>query len=132
MLPDVVGIAIEVAAPFVNVVAGMEDEIELLLRDAAVRGEVTGLIVAAAADAKTDPLGGRARRRRGLGAADLAHLTAAAETVEIFAAGLEAVGVDMDAVPELGPRDRSARSHDGAELPIARDLPGHFDIRRRH
>ncbi len=75
-----------------------------------IGGKVSGLVVAASADAEAKTIDRRAGRRRRLGAADLADLAAAAETIEVFAARREPVGLDMHAVTELRPCDRGARS----------------------
>ena len=61
-----------VGAPFVDVVAGVEDEIELLVRDAPEGGEVAVLVVLAAADREAQAIDRRAGGRRGPRAADLA------------------------------------------------------------
>src|SRR4029450_2241720 len=60
-LADVIANAIAAArlrGPFVDVVAGVKDEIELLFGDAPERREVTLFVVAAAAHGKANPIDG--------------------------------------------------------------------------
>ena len=83
------GVAPAVGAPFVDVVAGVEDEVELLGGDAPVRGEVAGLVVAAAADREAQAIDRGPGRRRGLGAADRADLAAGVEAIEYSRPGCE-------------------------------------------
>jgi hypothetical protein len=59
-----------VAAAFVDVVAGVKHEVEPLLGDPSKCGEVSGLVVIAAADGKPQPIDRGVRRRRGLGSPD--------------------------------------------------------------
>ena len=99
VLADSPLVAAAVGAPFVDVVAGMEDEVEMLLRDPPERGEIAVLVVLAAADGEADPIDRRARRRRGPGAADLAHVVAGMEAVEVVARRLEPGDLDVHAVP---------------------------------
>ena len=58
-----------VGAVLVDVVAGVEDEVESLVGEMAVPGEVAVFVVTAAADAEAELIDGRAFRRRGLRAA---------------------------------------------------------------
>ena len=132
MLPHRGRRAPAVSPPLVDVVPGVEDEIELLFGDPAVRGEVPGLVVAAAADRESQTVDGRSRRGRGLRPADLADLVAGPETVQVVAAGLQACHLDVDAVTELGPGDGRASLRHGPEGPVGGDLPLHFDVGHRH
>ena len=121
-----------VGSPFVDVVAGVEDEVELLLGDPPERGEVAVFVVLAAADGEAQAIDRRAGGGRGPGAAGLAHFIAGAKAVEIVAPRLEPVDLDVDAVPELRPRRGGSLLDNGLEARVARDLPVHVDHRHRH
>lgn len=112
MLAYVVRIAAGVAAALVDVVAGVEDEVERLIGDVAVRGEAAGLVVTAAADAKAQAIDSSAGGRGGLGAARLADFAAATESVPVLARGGEAARLDMDAVSKFRPCDGGAGPDD--------------------
>jgi hypothetical protein len=95
-----------VGAAFVDVVPGVDDEVELLLRDAAVRREVVVLVVAAAAHAKAKPVDGGVGGRRRPRAASPARLVPGAKPIPVLARRLEPRHLHVHAVSELGSRDR--------------------------
>ena len=116
MLAHAAGVAAAVAAALVDVVAGVEDEVELLLGDPAVRGEVAGLVVAAAADARS------AADRRPHPAAGAVFVrpiwlisSPARKRYQYSRPGSSPVDFDVHAVAELGPRDRRALCAIGPE-----------------
>ena len=117
---------------FVNVVTGVEHEIEVLGGEMPIRREVARLVLAAPADREPKPIDRRADCRRGHGTAGLAHLTAGVEPVEVFAAGLESADLGTNTVAQLGPGNHHAPPCDRLERRIARDLPAQFDGRGRH
>ena len=123
MLPHERRVPSAIVASFVNVVAGVEHEVELFRRDPLVGGEVAGLEVAATADGESETIDSGAERRRGLGPPGLADLSANAEAIEVLAAGFEAVHLDPHAVTELRPRHgRPFRRH-RSEGPIVARPP---------
>ena len=91
-----------VRAIFINVVAVVEDELQLLVRHVAVSGVISGLVVLAAGDPEAQLL------RRGIaswkraGAADAAALAAGFEAIEIGPVGLEPRYFDVDRMRKLG------------------------------
>src|SRR6185436_11759874 len=99
----------------VDVVAIVEDEIELFLGEVAEGCEVAVLVALAAGIGEAQRRRHGAHRRRGPGAADPAHLLADAEAIPIGPGGLESADFDMDAVAELGPGQRLALAGDAAE-----------------
>ena len=110
----------------------MEDEVELLGGDAAVRGEVAGLEVAAAAHRKAQPIDGRA----GGGAVFVRPIWLTSlptvKAIPILTAGLQAADLDVDAVSELRPARRVSLLRHRAERAVRRDLPADFDVAHRH
>ena len=100
-----------VVAPLVDVVAGVEHEVELLRGDAPVGREVSGLEVAAPADREAQPIDCGAGWRCRLGAADLARLPTDAEAIEVFAAGFEAAASTWTLCPSSGRATTSPWSH---------------------
>ena len=132
MLPHERRVAPAIVSPFVDVIPGVEDEVELLGRKPAERGEVSGLEVAAAAQREAQLVDTGAGGRRRLGAPDLADFTADAETIEILAARLETVRLDTDAVTELGPGNGRPFRRQRRERAIPGNLPADFDVDHRH
>jgi hypothetical protein len=61
-----------------------------------------------------------------------AHFVAAAEAIPVLAPRLETVDLDVDAVTELGPRDRASLLRDALEARIARHFPVDGDVGHRH
>src|SRR5688500_2804262 len=92
-----------IGALFVDVITGVEHEIEVLGGEMPIRREVARLVLAAPADREAKPIDRRADCRSGHGAAGLAHLSAGVEAVEVFAAGLESADLGTNTVTELGP-----------------------------
>ena len=86
----------------------------------------------APADGKPQTVHRRARRRRRPGPPRLAHFVARAEPVPVLASRLEPADLDMDAVTQLGPSERTALLSDGLEPCIARDLPVDVDVHHGH
>jgi hypothetical protein len=74
----------------------------MLVGDPSKRGEVSGLVVIAAADGKPQAIDRGARGRRGPGSPDLTDLVAGAKPVPVFASGLEPADLDVHAVSQLG------------------------------
>ncbi len=132
VLADVSGIAMGVAAAFVDVIAGVEHEVELFLGQPAVAGEVAGFEMPAPAHAKAQAIHCRAGRWRGDGATNLTGLAATTEAIEVFPSRREALGLDVHAVAKLRPRDCGARADDVPERAVGGDLPRHFDVGHRH
>ena len=117
---------------FVDIVAIMIDEGELLVGERAIGGVIAVLVILAAADPEAQRARARAGGGDGARAADDALLAARAEAVPIGPVGLQAGKLDMDAVGELGPGDLAAMRHDRMELLVGGDLPGHRHRRHRH
>ena len=121
-----------VRAALVDVVAAVKDEIELLFRDAAERGEVAVFVVIAAAHCEPQSIDQGADGRRGSRPPDLADLVAGAEAVPVVMRRIEAGHLGVHAVTELRSRERRAASHDRREPGVACHLPVDFDIDHRH
>ena len=121
-----------VLAPFVDVVAGVEHEVELLGGNPAVGGEVAGLVVAAAAHRKSQTIHVGAGRGSRLRAPNRTDLAADAKAVEVFTAGCQTARLDAHAVTELRTRHRDTLGRRHRERAVLRDLPADFDIGHRH
>src|SRR6185503_3498396 len=115
-------VASAVPAAFVDVVAGVKHEVELLFGDPAERGEVSGLVVIAAADRKPQAIDRGARGRRGPGSPDLTDLVAGAKPVPVVASRLEAADLDVHAVTQFGACERRAFLRDRLKPRVARNL----------
>ncbi len=118
------------AAIFVDIVAIMEDEIEVLAREVSVRAVIAVLEILASHDAELEALDGRLRERQRARAAAEAALSACGEAVPIGALRLQPADLDMHAVRGLGSGDHLALRDDRGETVIARHLP--VDRHRRH
>ncbi len=112
---------------FVEVVAEVEDHVDVLVREVPVGGEVA-VVVRLAGD------GGQGQRAVagsaagcGAGAAGGAGPAAGAEAVVEAPVGVEAVHVHMDAVPELRVGGGGPAPDDPAEAFVAGDLPADLD-----
>src|SRR5688572_18369776 len=132
MLSDATGIATAVGAPFIDVVPGVKDEVELFLGDTAEAREVPRLVMIAAADRKPQLTGRGAGRRRRPGPPSLAHFVARSEAVPVLSARVETGHLDVHAVAELRTCDLGAFLRHGPEAVVGRDLPLDFDVGHRH
>ncbi len=129
---DAHALAAGIAASLVDVVAGVEHEVELLVGDVPKRREVAHFVVIAAAHGVANPIDAGAFCRRGFRATDLTGLAAGKEAVEILPARLKAAGLDVDAVTKLGSSNRLSRLNDRAKGAVRGDLPADLDVRGRH
>src|SRR5262249_41478260 len=121
-----------VRAAFVDVVAGVKHEVEMLVSDPSKRGEVSALVVIAAADGKPQAIDRGAGRRRGSGPPGLTDLVAGSKPVPVIASRLEPADLDVDTVAQFRPRERRAFLRDRLKARVARNLPVDLDVRRRH
>ena len=120
------GLAGQHAAIFIDVVAGMEDEVEIgLLGHVAPGGEVALLEMLAPGGDETQPLRPGVGRRRGAGAAGLADLPPTAEAIEVTVCGSQAGHLGMDGEAQFGAGQFLAAGDDAGEAVILRHLPGH-------
>ncbi len=112
------------AAVFVDVVAIVEDEVDLgLLRDMRPGGEMPVLIVLAPGGDEAQAAWLGARRGGGAGAAGAARLRPCAEAVEIGPGRGEAGDLDMDRMGQFRPGDGGAGGDDAGEAFIGRRPP---------
>lgn len=122
----VAGAAGGVDGVLVEVVAEVEDDVDVLLGEVLVRGEVA-VVVRLAGD------GGQAQRAvagaaggRGAGPADGAGPRSGAEAVVEDAVGVEALDLDVDAVVELRVGGDRSAPHDAGEALVTGELPAHL------
>ena len=132
MLPRYRVRQIRPARPFVDVIAKMKDEIEILGRQVLVRGEVPELVMLAGSEGKSEAIDGSARRRQRSRASDRARHAAGAEAVPIRPVLLQAGHFDMNRMRRLGTRDRRAAADDLPHAVVSRHLPDDLDRRGRH
>jgi hypothetical protein len=116
----------------VDVVAEVEDHIEVLLGEAPVRGPVAVLEVLAAHHAEAQPTRVGEWRRGRPGTPDGAQRAADPEPVEVLPARLQPAYIHVHGVGELRPCERRAGPYHAVELLVASDLPLHRDRSRRH
>jgi hypothetical protein len=107
----------------VDVVAEVEDDVEILFGQARVRRPETVLEVLAAdhTHAQAERVGEAGRRRTR--PADRAELAAGAEPVEVVAAGCQTPHVDVDRVGQIRPGERDPGPDHPVEPLVERDLP---------
>ena len=121
------------AGPFVDVVAEMKDDVEILGGHVAVRGEEAGLVVLAGGEREPQAVDVRARSRQRPRAADRARRVAGVEAIPVPAVGLEALDFDVHRVRPLRPRRSRGRCR--TTLPhrlVVGDFPADVDRLRRH
>jgi hypothetical protein len=115
-------------AAFVDVVAQVDDEVDVLLGHPPVRRVETVLPRLAGRERERE-LGHRPARRR-LGPPGRAGVPARDEAVVVDAAGLQAVYVHVHGVRQLGERGNGARGDDVREALVGRQLPLHLHALR--
>src|SRR5215208_469636 len=117
---------------FVDVVAVVEDEGQVLLRQITVCGVITGFVMLTAGDAEAQLLRRRRRERQRAGTAVDAFRAAGFEAVDIGPVGLQARDFDVDGMGDLRPSGRLALGHDVLEALVARDDPVHWHDAHAH
>ena len=112
-----------IARPFVDIVAIMEDRVQLaLFAQMAIGGVEPGLIMLATGHADSHPVGQRVRHRRGTHGAHRAHLAARRKTVPVTPCGVQPAQFDMHRMAKLGPRNIGTRAHDLPKIRVLGDL----------
>ena len=124
--------ALVVGGTFVNVVAQMDDEIEVLAGEVVVSGEEAGLVVLAGGEGEAEARGESIGRWGGAGAAGRAEFGADLEAIPIPPFGAEAADLDMDGVRPRRIGDGGAGLDDAAHGFVFGDLPGDLDGLGRH
>ena len=112
------------AGAFVDVVAEVDGEVDLFLREVRVRGEES-LIPALAGGKREGQRGLRTRRRRRAEPAHIAYRLTGHEAIEVPPVGLQSVHVHVYAERELGGRGGAPFLHDLGELRIVGHFPAH-------
>jgi hypothetical protein len=126
LVGGVVGPVAAPAAAFVEVVAEVQDGVEVVaLGDGGVGVEVAGRVVRAGDDGEAEPVDGTVGRR--LGAADERTGAEGLEPVEVPATGLQAPHVDLDREVTGGRGIGGAGGDDIGELDVGGDGPRHRD-----
>ncbi len=126
------GVEHRARAIFVDIVAIVEDEVELLLCDMAVGGVVARLEMLAADRGEAHLVDFRAHRRQRAGEAGQALLAGAFEAIPVKPAWLEPRHLDMHRMGEFGVGRFLPLSGDGLESVILRHLPVDRDGGERH
>jgi hypothetical protein len=114
-------------AALVHVVAGVQDEVEVLAREVGVRRVEPLLVVLAADHPEAQQLRGRTGRGHRAGATDRRLLAGDAEAVPPPAVRLEPGQLDVHAVRDVRRRRHRARPHDLRERLVGRELPVDVD-----
>ena len=117
---------------FINVVAEMDDEIEVLAGEVVVGGEEAGFVVLAGGEGEAEARGEGVGRGRGAGAAGGADLGADFEAIPIPTLGAEAADLDVDGVRPRRIGDGGAGLDEAGHGFIVGDLPGDFDGLGQH
>ena len=115
------------AAVFVDVVAGVEDEVERLVGDVRERREEPVLVVIAAADGESQAIDGGAQWWRRSGASDGTHVRAGMKAIEVLAARPQTLDFDVHAVTEFGSGVGRAAPDDGAKERVVGQFPADPD-----
>jgi hypothetical protein len=124
--PDV----IRAPGGFVDVVAHVDDQIEVVLEHVSIRDEIALLELLAGGEGEAEAVAVGAGGRRGPRTTDPAHLAASAEPVPVPARGLELIDFDADRVRPRGgrgrdaPLDHLAHAIVGGHLPLDGDRVG--------
>ena len=100
--------------------------------DVPVGGEVSGFVVAAAANGEAQAIGLRAGCRRRSGSPGLADFAAGAKAIPVVTAGFETRRLDVHAVAKLGTRELRTVPDDLRELAVGGDFPPDLDVGHRH
>jgi hypothetical protein len=114
----------------VDVVAQVQDHVEVVLGQVPVGGVVALLEVLAGHEGQVQANEGAARVGAGPGAADPAQVAAGPEAVPVVAARVEAVHLHVDGVGQgrgggdAAPADHVPEPRPGGDLPVDRDRPG--------
>jgi hypothetical protein len=114
----------------VDVVAKVQDHVEVVLGQVPVGGVVALLEVLAGHEGQVQANEGAARVGAGPGAADPAQVAAGPEAVPVVAARVEAVHLHVDGVGQgrgggdAAPADHIPEPRPGGGLPVDRDRPG--------
>ena len=117
------GLALLAGRPFVDVVAQVDDQVEIVLGHVLVGGEQPDLEVLARGEREPQPLRRRFGRRRSAGAADGAGLARGVEPVPVPAVGLQPVDFDVDRVRPVGRGDGRALGGRPSQSARPRPLP---------
>ena len=96
----------------VDVVADVDDHVEVVRQHVAIRGEEALLVLLAGGDRDAQAIDTAIRGRRGARSPDGAHLTAGAEAIPVPPAGVEPIDLDVHGV-----RERRLRAGGAALLP---------------
>ena len=108
---------------FVDVVAEVHDQIEVVGDHVPVRGEVALLVLLAGGESEPQALVVLARGGRGARPADRTHLTAGAKSIPVPARRLEALHLDVDRVCERGCGGGDAALDDFRHTLVGRHFP---------
>ena len=130
--PDMLADLAVAARALVDVVAEVDDQVEVVLGHVLVGGIQARLEVLARGEGEPQLIGLRARGGHGAGPGDRALGVAGAEAVPVRAVGVQAIHLDVDRVAELGRGDRRAAAHDLLHRVVGRELPAHLDVLGGH
>src|SRR4030095_8561325 len=107
----------------VDVVAQVDDEIQVLGGQVAKAGIVAALPVLAGDGGEGEAVGARARRRGGAGPAGRGDVAGRLEAGPVPAGWRQAPHLDVNSVRQRRVRDGPAVTHDGGEAVVGGDLP---------
>ena len=108
----------------IYIVAEHQDQVRPVLGHVAIGGKVSLFVVRAGGKRKPEGFRCGCGRRAGEGAPGGALMTAEPESVEVFAAGLQAIDLGVDGMREMRPRPGIALLHDAREAGVLGDFPG--------
>lgn len=107
---------------FVNVIAKENDKIGLLIDQMAIGREVSGFVVRAGNERKSELIERLTRRRCGHGAADTALRIATGESIPIRTIRCEALNLKVDRMGVAGFGEGGSASDNAAHCVVGRDL----------
>ncbi len=120
------------AAALVDVVADMQDEVQVVADHVIVRGEIALFVVLARSHCELEAREGRTLCRCRARAPDNAAHAASRKAVPIFAARFETLRFRVDRMRPFRRRVLNSALYDAAHVLIRRHLPLHGDRRGRH
>ena len=124
--------AVAVDAVLVDVVAEVEDEVDVLLGHGPVRRVVAVVPLLAGGGRERQRSDRCARVRRRAGVRDLGHVLPVAELVEVVAVRAEPAQLHVHRVRELRERPGTPVAHDVMHAGVGRDLPVDRHLAARH
>ncbi len=119
-------------AGFVDIIAGVNDQVRALFSHIAIGVEIALLVMRARTPGDLHRVHARSIGRSGQRATGRARHAARMKAEEILSSRRQAVNLGMDGMTPIGQRPLDAGAHDKGEGFVFRQFPAHIDGFRRH